>query len=76
MSKYFSPVSISVSSQAPLPGDAADTNESYFFGVMETIFVGWFTFIFVMRLLLAPDKVKMSLFPTICNSFIFRYNFL
>lgn len=44
--------------QAPLPVDAADTNESYFFGVMETIFVGWFTFIFVMRLLLAPDKIQ------------------
>ena len=38
--------------------DAVDTNESYFFGVMETIFVGWFTFIFVVRLILAPDKVR------------------
>ena len=33
---------------------------------METIFVGWFTFIFVTRLLLAPDKVKcLSLFLAI-----------
>jgi len=34
-----------------------DTDESYFFGVMESIFVGWFTFIFGVRFLLSPDKV-------------------
>ena len=44
--------------ESPDRVDAVDTNESYFFGVMETIFVGWFTFIFVVRLILAPDKVS------------------
>jgi len=37
---------------------SGDKDESYFFGIMETIFVGWFTFIFAVRLLLAPDKVQ------------------
>ena len=36
-----------------VPGEE---DESYFFGVMETIFVGWFTFIFIVRFLMAPDK--------------------
>ena len=35
-----------------------EQDESYFFGVMETIFVGWFTFIFITRLLMTPDKVR------------------
>ena len=37
-----------------------DPDESYFFGVMETIFVGWFTFIFITRLLMTPDKVRSN----------------
>ena len=35
-----------------------EQDESYFFGVMETIFVGWFTFIFIIRLSMSPDKVR------------------
>ena len=37
-----------------------EPDESYFFGVMETIFVGWFTFIFITRLLMTPDKVRSN----------------
>ena len=40
-----------------VPGEE---DESYFFGVMETIFVGWFTFIFIVRFLMAPDKVGLK----------------
>lgn len=57
--RYFI-LGISVLFQTSLSVDPGHTNESYFFGVMETIFVGWFTFIFVTRLLLAPDKVEFK----------------
>ena len=39
---------------------SVEPDESYFFGVMETIFVGWFTFIFITRLLMTPDKVRSN----------------
>ena len=39
---------------------SVEPDESYFFGVMETIFVGWFTFIFITRLLMTPNKVRSS----------------
>jgi hypothetical protein len=33
-------------------------DESYFFRVTEAIFVGWFTLEYIIRFLVAPDKVK------------------
>ncbi len=40
--------------------DKPDVNEdeSYFFRVTEAIFVGWFTLEYIIRFLVAPDKVK------------------
>jgi hypothetical protein len=32
-------------------------DESYFFRVTEAIFVGWFTLEYIIRFLVAPDKV-------------------
>ena len=54
-SDYFSEKTVDDSFDVPVEPD-----ESYFFGVMETIFVGWFTFIFITRLLMTPDKVRSN----------------
>jgi hypothetical protein len=35
-------------------------DESYFFRVTEAIFVGWFTLEYIIRFLVAPDKVKKT----------------
>ncbi len=42
--------------------DKPDVNEdeSYFFRVTEAIFVGWFTLEYIIRFLVAPDKVKKT----------------
>ena len=54
-SDYFLGKAVDASFDVPV-----DPDESYFFGVMETIFVGWFTFIFITRLLMTPDKVRSN----------------
>ena len=35
-------------------------DESYFFRVTEAIFVGWFTLEYLIRFLVAPDKVTRN----------------
>ena len=47
-----------------------EQDESYFFGVMETIFVGWFTFIFIARFLMTPDKVRLTQDENQTNKYI------
>ena len=34
------------------------SEEEYFFEVAEAVFVGWFTFEYVIRFIAAPHKIK------------------
>ena len=34
------------------------TEEEYFFEIAEAVFVGWFTFEYVIRFLAAPEKLR------------------